>query len=124
MHNLIEYRENYSKNLGSLQQYYKDEPADKIVNSESFKSKIRVTGKTSATSNTKNIEIAGLLNCSENCATSSAVRKTKFPITDKNLYVPFVTLSTQDNVELLERLKLCFKRTINWNKYQSKVSLE
>ena len=42
-----------------------------------------------------------------------------FIITDTKLYVPVVTLSTQDNAKLLQQLKSCFKRTINWNKYQS-----
>ena len=31
-------------------------------------------------------------------------------------------MSNQDNAELLQQLKSCFKRTINWNKYQSKIS--
>ena len=35
-----------------------------------------------------------------------------------------VTLSTQDNTKLLEQLKSHFKRKINWNKYQTKVSTE
>ena len=35
-----------------------------------------------------------------------------------------VTLSTQDNAKLLQQLKSGFKRTINWNKYQIKVSTE
>ena len=35
-----------------------------------------------------------------------------------------MTLSDQDNVKLLVQLKSGFKRTINWNKYQSKVSAE
>ena len=30
-----------------------------------------------------------------------------------------VTLSTQDNAKLLQQLKSGFRRTINWNKYQS-----
>ena len=47
-----------------------------------------------------------------------------FAITDTNLYVPFVTLSTQDNVKLIDQLKSDFKRTINWNKYQSKASIQ
>ena len=34
-------------------------------------------------------------------------------ITDGKLYVPVVTLSTQDNVKLLDQLKSGFKRTIN-----------
>ena len=42
-----------------------------------------------------------------------------FAITDTKLYVPVVTLSTQDNAKLLQQLKPGFKRTINWNKYQS-----
>ena len=41
----------------------------------------------------------------------------------QNLF-PVVTLSTQDNAKLLEKLKSIFKRTINWNKYESKVSVE
>ena len=40
-----------------------------------------------------------------------------FSITDTKLYVPAVTVSTQDNAKLLEQLKSSFKRTINWNKY-------
>ena len=47
-----------------------------------------------------------------------------FAITDTKYYVPIVTLSTQDNAKLLEQLKFSFKRTINWNKYQPKVSSE
>ena len=47
-----------------------------------------------------------------------------FSITDTKLYVPAVTLSNQDNAKLLEQLKSGFKRTINWNKYQSKTSTE
>ena len=48
----------------------------------------------------------------------------KFLITDTKLYVPVITLSTQDNAKLLKKLKSGFKRTINWNKYQSKMSTE
>ena len=47
-----------------------------------------------------------------------------FTITDTKLYVPVVTLSTQDNAKLLENLKSGFKRTINWNKYEPKVTVE
>ena len=46
-----------------------------------------------------------------------------FTITETNLYVPVVTLSTEDNSKLLIQLKLRFKRTINWNKYLSKPEL-
>ena len=46
MYNLIEYSDNYAKISGSLWQYYRDEPNDNLANSESFKSKIKITGKT------------------------------------------------------------------------------
>ena len=36
-----------------------------------------------------------------------------FTTTKTNLYVPIVTLSTQDNSKLLPQLKSCFKRTIS-----------
>ena len=47
-----------------------------------------------------------------------------FSINDTKLYVPVVTLSTQDNAKLLEQLKSVFKRTVNWNKYQSRILTE
>ena len=46
-----------------------------------------------------------------------------FTITETNLYVPIVTLSTQDNAKLLPQLKSGFKRTINRNKYLSNLAL-
>ena len=45
-------------------------------------------------------------------------------ITDTKIYVPVVTLSTQDNANLLLWWKSGFKRTINWNKYEPKVKVE
>ena len=57
MYNLTEYSDNYSKTSGSLWQYYKDEPNNNIADSESFKSKVKITGKTPADRNTKNVEI-------------------------------------------------------------------
>ena len=47
-----------------------------------------------------------------------------FTITVTKLYVPVVTLSIQDNAKLLQQLKSGFKRTINWNKYEPKVTVE
>ena len=44
-------------------------------------------------------------------------------MTETNLYVPVVTLSTQDNSKLLPQLKNSFKRTIAWNKYLAKPEL-
>ena len=57
MNNLIKYSDNYSKTSGSLWQYYKDDPNDNISQSESFKSKIKLTVKNPAAGNTKDIEI-------------------------------------------------------------------
>ena len=74
-----------------------------------------------------NCEITLDLNWSEKCvitATNVANQGTTFPITDTKLFVPIITLSTQDNAKLLEQLESGFKRIINWNKYQSKVSTE
>ena len=45
MYNLIEYGDNYSKTSGSSWEYDKDEPKDNIADSESFKSKVKITGK-------------------------------------------------------------------------------
>ena len=57
MYNLIECSDNYSKTSGSLWKYYKDDLNDNITQSESFKSKIRIAGKTPAAGNTKDVEI-------------------------------------------------------------------
>ena len=45
----------------------------------------------------------------------------KFKTTEAKLYVPVLTLSFQDNAKLLQLLKSGFKRTINWNKYESNI---
>ena len=45
-----------------------------------------------------------------------------FKITDCKLYVPVVTLSTENDNKLLEQLKTGFRRTIKWNKYRSEMS--
>ena len=44
MYNLIEYSDNYSKTSGSLWQYCKDDPNENLTDSESFKSKVKITG--------------------------------------------------------------------------------
>ena len=43
----------------------------------------------------------------------------EFKITDTNLYVPVVSLSKENYIKLLEKLKARFKTTIKWNKYRS-----
>ena len=57
MYNLIEYSDNYAKTTGSLWQYFRDEPNDDVEDSESFKSKIKITGKTPDDNNEKDVEI-------------------------------------------------------------------
>ena len=66
-----------------------------------------------------NYEVNLILTWSPTCVISSATGERKFKITETKLYVPVVTLSTQDNAKLLQQLKSGFKRTINWNKYES-----
>ena len=65
-----------------------------------------------------------ILTWSDKCVLSNDTKSTAFAITDTKLYVANVTLSTQDNTKLLRQLKSGFKRTINWNKYQSTVSIQ
>ena len=46
--------------------------------------------------------------------------ETTFQITSPKLYVPIVTLSTKDNVNLTKQLNEGFKRPVYWNEYKSK----
>ena len=57
MYNLIEYSDNYAKTTGCLWQYFRDDPNDHLADSESFKSKIKITGKTPANDDEKDVEI-------------------------------------------------------------------
>ena len=115
-----------------------------MTQSESFKSKIKITGKTPADGNTNDVEILvplkylshfwrtlemPLINCeveliltwSKYCVISSPTGETKFATTETKLYVPVVTLSIEDNVKLLQQLKSNFKRKITWNEYKSSI---
>ena len=66
-----------------------------------------------------NCEVNLILTWSSTCVITNSTGIGRFAITDKKLYVPVVTLLTQDNAKLLQQLKYGFKRMINWNKYQS-----
>ena len=44
--------------------------------------------------------------------------QTIFKITSTKLYVPIVTLSTKDNVNLTKQLNEGFKRSVYWNEYK------
>ena len=139
MYNLIEYSDIYSETSGSLWKYYKSDPNNNLANSELFKYKAKITGKTPNNGNTKDIEIIAplkylsnfwktlempLINCDvslvltwfKDCVITNSTGAGIFQKTELNLYVPVVTLSTQDNAKLLQQLKSGFKRTINWNK--------
>ena len=72
-----------------------------------------------------NCEIKRQLKWSKNCilvAGTVGNQNPIFQINDTKLYVPVVTLSTQENIKLLKQLESGFKRTINWNKYLPKTT--
>ena len=69
-----------------------------------------------------------ILNWSANCFTVANAIDSQvgtFSITDAKFYVAVVTLSTQNNIKLLDQLKSGFKMLeFNWNKYQSKTTIQ
>ena len=115
---------------------------------DSFNFKVKITGLT-GNNGTKDVEIMvplkylsnfwrtlemPLINCEVNLiltwsstcvliATSIPNQNATFAITDTKLFVPVVTLSTQENTKFFQQLKSGFKRVINWNKYLSKPEL-
>ena len=70
-----------------------------------------------------NCEVRLVLTWSSNCVITVSRGVGRFKITDTKLYVPVLTLSTQENTKLLQQLKSGSKRVINWNKYLSKPEL-
>ena len=73
-----------------------------------------------------NCEVELILTWSADCVIiyiNVANQVPTFTITERNLYVPVVTLSTQDNAQFLPQLKSGFKRTISWNQYLTKPEL-
>ena len=125
MYSLTEYSDNYVKTSGTLWQYFSDKPNDNLADSESFKSKIKITGKTPNNDNEKDVEIMvplkylsnfwrtlemplinGVVNLiltwSSTCVITNSTGAGRFAITDTRLYVPVVTLSTQENTKLLQ----------------------
>ena len=149
MYSLIEYCDSYSDTPGNLK---KDEvPSNNadltIVNSESFKYKAALAGKTKKfvdqKSSLKDRKIVVPLkylsnfwrsleiplrnynfhlepNWTEDCILSSAGESSKFEITDAKLQVPIVTLSTKDSVNLTKQVSQGFKRYVCWKSYQIK----
>ena len=117
------------------------------ANTSSFKIKEKIAGQTGNNGTTdveimiplkylsnfwKTLEIH-LINCEINLdenwfqngfivAIALANQSATFSITDTKLFVQVVTLASHDNAKMLEQLKSGYKRKINWNKYQSRIS--
>ena len=112
MYNLIEYSDNYATTTGSLWQYFRDEPVsdNDMEDSESFKSKTKITGTTPNNGNEKDVEIMvplkylsnfwrtfemSLINCEVNliltwsstCVITDSNGAGTLAITDTKLYV-------------------------------------
>ena len=70
-----------------------------------------------------NCEINLIIIWSGTCVISDAPanQNTAFATSDTRLYVQVVTLSTEDDAELLQQLKSGFKCTINQKKYHPKT---
>ena len=49
------------------------------------------------------------------------IEKKKFKIASTKLYVPIVTLSTKDNLNLTKQLNAGFTRSVYWHEYSSKI---
>ena len=70
-----------------------------------------------------------LINCefnleltwSRDCVITNSTGEGKFLITETKFYVRVVTLWTQDNGKLLQKLKSDFRRPIPWNKHESSL---
>ena len=146
MYNLIEYSDNYSDTSGSLWNFKRDEIIGNINvtndDSSSFKYKSNLVGDTDADgANKENVKIAvplkylsnfwrsleiPLINCkveisskwTEKCILSNSGTDATFKITDAKLYIPIVTLKTEDNTKLSKSLSKGFKRPIYWNEYK------
>ena len=146
MYNLIEYSDNYSDTSGSLWNFKRDEIINNADvtndnNAPSFKYKASLIDNTGDDGTKNGVKIAvpikylsnfwrslemPLINCKvelslkwyENCILSSAGTAATFAITDTKLYVPVVTLKTEDNTKLSKLLSEGFKRSVYWNKYK------
>ena len=151
MYNLLEYSDNYQDSTGSLYQFKRDEPpddnADVANNTSSLVYKSNLISRTDD-NNVNNVKLVvplkyvssffrslkmPLVNCKidleltwhKDCMISSANtaagQVVSFMITNTKLYVPVVTLSTEDNTNLTKQLNGGFKRSIYWNQFVSKL---
>ena len=67
-----------------------------------------------------NCKIHFELNWTKHCV-MSAIADTTFKITKTKLYVPIVTLSSENNAKLAKQLNERFKRSVYWNAYITKI---
>ena len=148
MYNLIEYSDNYSDTSGCLWNFKREEIIRNINvtnnNSSSFKYKSNLIGDTDADgANRKkeNVQIAvplkylssfwrslemPLINCKvelplkwhEEYILCNSGNAATFTITDAKLYIPIITLKTEDNTKLSKLLNEGFKRPTYWNEYK------
>ena len=117
--------------------------------SSSFKYKIKLLGDPVVANNVarRNVKIVvplkylnkffralemPLINCKiklnltweKECVLSSNDGNAIFIINDTTLYVPFVTLSKEDNKDFIEQQNKAFQRSIYWNEYKTKEQTE
>ena len=64
-----------------------------------------------------NFKVELSLRWNENCVLRNVAGNSTFKITDAKLYVPTVTLSTED-AKLSKLLTEGFKRSVYWNEYK------
>ena len=69
-------------------------------------------------------EISVDLTWPTNCVISKADRAARCLVPETTSYLPVVALPIQDNAKLSQQLKLGFKQTKNWIKYQLEVSTQ
>ena len=114
-------------------EYYKDDPNDNLTDPKSFIYKVKITGKNPTAGITKDVEIIvplkylsnfgrtlemPLINCeinliltwSSNCVITNSTGAGTFETDDTKLYVPVVTLSTQDNAKITSTITIWFQK--------------
>ena len=64
-----------------------------------------------------NCKVELSLTWNQECALSTVANNSTFAINDTKLYIPVVTLKTEDNAKLSKLLSEGFKRLVYWNKY-------
>ena len=143
MYNLIEYCDNYSDTSGSLWHFKRDEIEEDVDltvdgnhipnNSSSFKYKLSLSLSTNRNgvkiavslkylSNfwrslemlLLNCKVVLSLTCNPNCVLSNLIWALTFIIMVPKIYIPIVTLSTEDNAKLSKLLSEGLHKRKNW----------